>query len=117
MAGRSLLSSPWLLPTLVLQARLALRLLREPRVPMLTKAVLAGAAVYLISPLDFVPDLLPVLGRLDDLAMVLIAIRGFIRLCPPSAVTFHRTAIAQGRPFSMMTDGDDFIEAEGRRVG
>jgi uncharacterized membrane protein YkvA (DUF1232 family) len=115
MAVRSLLSWPGLLQTLLSQARLAARLMREPRVSMLTKAMLVGAGAYLISPLDFVPDVLPVLGQLDDLAVVLIALRTFIGLCPESAVAHHRTAIERRVPYSPMTASDVVIDAEWRR--
>lgn len=49
-------------------ARLASRLLREPRVPFLAKAVPLLAVLYLLSPLDLVPDVLPLLGQIDDLS-------------------------------------------------
>jgi len=58
--------------------------------------------LYVISPLDFVPDFLPVLGQLDDLGVVLLALEGFTRLCPTEAVEFHRAAIAQGRKYDPM---------------
>jgi uncharacterized membrane protein YkvA (DUF1232 family) len=115
MAVRSLLSWPGLLQTLLSQARLAARLVREPRVSMLTKALLVGAGLYLVSPLDFLPDVMPLLGQVDDLAIVLIALRTFIHLCPASAVTHHRTALEQGQPYSPMAGADDFIEAEWKR--
>ena len=55
----SWLSRPWSLRSLITQARLALRLLREPRVPMVLKAVPLLAMLYVISPIDFVPDFIP----------------------------------------------------------
>ena len=115
MAVRSLLSWPGFLQTLLSQARLAVRLIREPRVSMLTKSMLIGAGLYLVSPLDFVPDVLPVLGQVDDLAIVLIALRTFVGLCPESAVTYHRTALEQRQPYSPMTASDVVIDAEWRR--
>ena len=72
MAARltSWLSRPSLLRTLFSQVRLAIRLVREPRVGMLVKALPVLAAVYVVSPLDFVPDVIPVLGQLDDLGIL-----------------------------------------------
>ena len=106
---------PWLLRALLLQARVAFRLLREPRVPVTAKALPVLAALYVISPLDAVPDFLPLLGQLDDLSLLLMSLALFLRLCPAAAVTFHRTAIAEHRPYRPMASTDDVIEAEWRR--
>ena len=117
MAARitSWLSWPSLLRTLVSHVRLTVRLLREPGVPLLTKAFLVVAALYLISPLDFVPDFLPVLGQLDDLGVILIVLEAFLKLCPAGAVDFHGTAMAQGRKYSPMPLAGEVIDAEFRR--
>jgi len=111
----SWLSRPSLLRTLISQMRLAVRLVREPRVSVLVKALPLAAAVYVISPLDFVPDVIPVLGQLDDLGILLISIEGFLRLCPGDAVAFHRAAIAEGRRYSRMSPAGQVIDAEWRR--
>ena len=55
--------------------------LQKPDVPAGTKAVIMGALGYLIAPLDFLPDLLPVLGYTDDLVAItfaLIKVQGYI---------------------------------------
>ena len=114
-ASGSWLEKPGLLRTLVAQSRLAFRLIREPAVPLLAKSVPALAAVYLIWPLDFLPDLLPVLGQLDDLGVVLAALEIFLRLCPDMPATFHREALAAGRRFSTMPAQGSVIDAEFRR--
>ncbi|HEY3043411.1 MAG TPA: YkvA family protein [Vicinamibacterales bacterium] len=111
----SWLSWPSLARTLVSHVRLTLRLLREPGVPLLTKAVPIVAALYVISPLDFVPDFLPVLGQLDDLGMILIALEAFLNVCPAGTVNFHRAALAQGRKYSPMPLAGEIIDAEFRR--
>jgi uncharacterized membrane protein YkvA (DUF1232 family) len=100
---------------LIRQARLALRLLRDPRVPWVTKAVPVMAALYLIVPLDLVPDVFPILGQLDDLGVAAVALETFLRLSPAGARTFHETAIAHGRRYSPMAPGDEIIDAEWRR--
>ena len=110
--GKTSLLKPGLLPTLLSQARLAIRLLREPRVPLLTRAVPLLAALYLISPLDFIPDIFPIIGQLDDLGVALLALEVFLRLCPPRVRAFHQEAIAQGRRYSRMVHTDDVIDAE-----
>jgi uncharacterized membrane protein YkvA (DUF1232 family) len=111
----SWLSKPGLIRTALSQLRLGVRLLREPGVPFLTKTVPVIAAVYLISPLDFIPDVIPVLGQLYDLAILVAGLELFVRLCPPAASTFHQDAIAHGRPYSPMAGHGDVIDAQWRR--
>ncbi len=65
----------WLGPHLV---QLVIRLARDPRVSGRAKSVLAGAAVYLASPIDLVPDFIPVLGYLDDALLVAIVLDGLL---------------------------------------
>jgi uncharacterized membrane protein YkvA (DUF1232 family) len=111
----SWLSWPSLLGTLVSHVRLTVRLLREPGVPLLTKALPVLAGLYVISPLDFVPDVLPVLGQLDDLGVILIALEGFLKVCPAGAVDFHRAAMVQGRRYQPMPATGQVIDVEFRR--
>ena len=106
---------PGLLRMLFSQVRLVSRLLREPRVPLLAKAVPLLAALYLLSPLDLVPDFFPLLGQVDDVSLILVALAVFLRLCPAAFVAFHRAAIAEGQPYSPMSPTDDVIDAEWRR--
>jgi uncharacterized membrane protein YkvA (DUF1232 family) len=100
---------------LLTQVRLALRLLREPRVPLPAKAVPLVTAIYVVSPLDVIPDVFPLLGQIDDLTLTLLALAVFLKLCPAGPVAFHRGAIAEGRPYAPMSSADDVIEAEWRR--
>ena len=53
------------------------RLLGDPRVPRRAKAALAFAVPYLASPIDLIPDFIPVLGQFDD-ALVVIAVLGYV---------------------------------------
>jgi len=70
----------WHLPNFV---KLYWRLFCDRRVPLRAKMVLLAAVLYILSPIDFLPDFLsPFLGRLDDLVVLLIAARWFISLCP-----------------------------------
>jgi uncharacterized membrane protein YkvA (DUF1232 family) len=111
----SWLSRPSMLRTLLSHLRVSARLLREPRVPLLFKMIPLLAAGYVISPLDFIPDVLPIIGQLDDLGIVYIALEAFLRVCPTDAVDFHRAAVAQGQRFSPMPATGDVIDAEFRR--
>jgi uncharacterized membrane protein YkvA (DUF1232 family) len=98
-----------------MHARLAIRLFREPRVPTLLKAVPLLALLYVLSPIDLVPDFIPGLGQLDDLGIILAALELFVRSCPDGAQAFHREAIAQRRRYASMTSTDDVIDAQWRQ--
>ena len=110
----SWLARPWLLRALLFDLRLAARLFREPAVPAVAKAVVPLALLYLISPIDVLPDFLPVLGQLDDLAIAYVALKFFVRICPPAVVAFHRAAALAKRPFATMSPADIVIDAEFR---
>ena len=75
-------------------ARLYWRLFRDWRVPILPKALLVLTLVYVVSPLDVIPDFIPVIGEMDDIVVVLSGLWLFIRLCPPEVVreTVHDIA-------------------------
>jgi len=73
------------------------RLVRDPRVALCSKLVPLGVLGYLILPVDLLPDVFLVLGQIDDLVVILLGLRLFIRLCPPEVVQEHVKAIAAGR--------------------
>lgn len=56
------------------------RAFRDPKTPKLAKVLLVAAAVYVISPIDIVPDVMPILGWLDDAAIVPLALAAFAKL-------------------------------------
>jgi len=55
------------------------RLLRDPRVPRRRKLLLVALAGYLALPFDLIPDFIPVAGQLDDVIIVALALRSFLR--------------------------------------
>ena len=63
------------------------RLVRDERVPRRAKWPLLLLLPYLASPIDLIPDFIPVLGQLDDAAFVALALRRVVRLAGPSVVT------------------------------
>jgi uncharacterized membrane protein YkvA (DUF1232 family) len=76
---------------------------RDPRVPWYAKAMAACVTVYALSPIDLIPDFIPVLGYLDDLVLVPLGIWVAIRLIPPLLLEEHRQAAMarhQPRPMS-----------------
>ncbi|MET0939979.1 MAG: YkvA family protein [Mesorhizobium sp.] len=75
---------------------------RDPRTPMLAKVVAGTVAAYALSPIDLIPDFVPVLGYLDDLLIVPVGIMLAIWLVPADLMHEFRTeaAVRQGRPVS-----------------
>lgn len=67
-------------------ARLYWQLFRDRRVSILPKALLVLTLVYVVSPFDVISDFLPVIGEMDDVAVVLFGLWLFIRLSPPEVV-------------------------------
>jgi uncharacterized membrane protein YkvA (DUF1232 family) len=75
---------------------------RDPRVPWYAKALAAAVAGYALSPLDLIPDFIPVLGYLDDVILVPLGIMLVIRMIPPEIMAEHReiASASQLRPVS-----------------
>jgi uncharacterized membrane protein YkvA (DUF1232 family) len=111
----SWLARPGVFRTLLSDVQLALRLLREPAVPVYLKVVPLAALAYVLSPLDFLPDFFPIVGQLDDIGIVILGVKAFLHLCPADTAAFHREEIARRRPFSPMSRLGDVIDAEFRR--
>jgi len=55
---------------------------RDPRVPWYAKAVALAVVVYALSPIDLIPDFIPVLGLLDDVILVPLGVLVAVRLIP-----------------------------------
>jgi uncharacterized membrane protein YkvA (DUF1232 family) len=91
--------------SLVNRGRLAFRLIKDPRVPVYLKVIPAAALLYVISPLDFIPDVAIGLGQLDDIGILLAGIEGFIALCPQYVVEEHQAEINGIDPFNAATGG------------
>lgn len=75
---------------------------RDPRVPWYAKALAVAIAAYALSPIDLIPDFIPVLGYLDDVILLPLAILLAIRLIPPAIMAEHRAHAAEAgqRPVS-----------------
>lgn len=76
---------------------------RDPRVPWYAKFAAGCVAAYALSPIDLIPDFIPVLGYLDDLVIVPLGILLVVALIPPTIMAEHRAAAAaaQDKPRSM----------------
>lgn len=78
---------------LVRQLRLAWRLFKDRRVPWVLKLIPPAALIYIFSPIDILPDLSLGLGQLDDIAILLLALKLFIELAPADVVREHLRAL------------------------
>jgi uncharacterized membrane protein YkvA (DUF1232 family) len=73
------------------------RLFKDPRVKFWPKAALVAAVVYVIWPFDLIPDfVVPLIGELDDLAVLYLAVRYFFASIPPAVLKEHTEAIQTG---------------------
>ena len=50
-------------------------LIRDPRVAMMDKVLVAGAIAYIVTPMDFIPDFIPFLGEVDDVYLLVMALK------------------------------------------
>jgi uncharacterized membrane protein YkvA (DUF1232 family) len=71
------------------QLRLSWGLFRDPLVPLWTKAIPLAALAYIVLPTDLVPDFVIGLGQMDDLGALLLGLKLFTALCPPTIVARH----------------------------
>ena len=70
-------------------AKLLFRLSLDKRVPAKRRLALLVAGVYVVLPIDIFPDEIPVLGAVDDLLVLALAIDYLLRVSPPEAVAEH----------------------------
>ena len=77
---------------------------RDPRTPWYAKLLVAGIVAYALSPIDLIPDFIPVIGYLDDLILLPLGILWAIKLIPPAVLAECRahaqTDLAQRKPVS-----------------
>jgi uncharacterized membrane protein YkvA (DUF1232 family) len=67
-------------------ARLLLALAMDPRVPTSRKALLGVAGAYIVSPIDLIPEAIPLVGAIDDVAVMVLAIDVFLEGLPKEIV-------------------------------
>jgi uncharacterized membrane protein YkvA (DUF1232 family) len=94
----------------VLRIKLILRLIGDRRVNPWLKVIPVAGVLYLLSPLDIIPDIaLPVLGELDDAAILWLTNYLFVELCPPEIVQQHVKALTAGADTA---EYEDVVEAD-----
>ena len=67
---------------------------RDPRTPWFARLLALAVAAYALSPIDLIPDFIPVLGYLDDLVIVPLGLMLVLRLVPPEVMTAARAKAA-----------------------
>ena len=106
----------------VFRIKLILRLIGDRRVNFLLKLLPIGALIYLVSPIDLIPGaVLPVIGALDDVAVLWLGATLFVSLCPEDIVEEHTRALhkvvsSTWSDAPEQTETDEVIEVESREV-
>ena len=75
---------------------------RDPRVPWYAKALAVVVVAYAFSPIDLIPDPIPILGYLDDLILIPVGVAAVVRMIPPGVMAdcrrHARETSGQGKP-------------------
>ncbi len=97
---------------------LVFRLMLDRRVPLRLKLIIPAAVLYLVSPIDLLPDLFPILGHTDDLIVIILALASFLLMTPRNVLNEYLT----GHPADPSADTDardsrgNVIEGQYRHV-
>ncbi len=101
-----------MLRDLVMRFKLILRLMGDHRINFLLKLLPIGSLAYLISPIDLVSGIvLPVIGALDDAAILWLGLYLFLELCPPDVVQEHVKRLASNVDI-VERRGEDVVDAD-----
>ncbi len=78
---------------------------RDPRTPLFVRLLAVSVAAYALSPIDLIPDFIPIIGYLDDLLLVPLGLMLVIRMLPPEVLIDSRVKAAEilQRPQSQST--------------
>jgi uncharacterized membrane protein YkvA (DUF1232 family) len=111
---RKLIANPQggLMKSFVKQLKLIGKLMGDSRVSPFVKVLPVAALAYLISPVDLAPGVVfPVIGALDDAAIMWIGSTLFVQLCPDNIVKEHMEDLDM-----IAGDSDDVVDAESRDI-
>ncbi|WP_067215979.1 YkvA family protein [Stappia indica] len=72
--------------------------LRDPQAPLVARLLAAIVVAYALSPVDLIPDFIPVLGLLDDLILVPVGLWLVLRLMPDEVLARARDQVDDARP-------------------
>jgi len=101
----------------LLRIKLIFRLMGDKRVNPWLKLIPIAGVLYLISPLDLIPDVVfPVIGQLDDLAILWLTNHFFIEFCPPDVVREHVRKLVSNNAIieeeRIKAGNDEVVDAE-----
>jgi uncharacterized membrane protein YkvA (DUF1232 family) len=118
--NKSIIPAPdgGLLQEIIRQIKLIWLLLKDKRVNIFLKVLPVISLIYLVIPFDFVPGIaLPVIGALDDAAVVWIGTALFVGLCPPEIVEEHMDSLKKiiDTTWKDIPD-EDIVDAEARDI-
>ncbi|HEY8566514.1 MAG TPA: DUF1232 domain-containing protein [Beijerinckiaceae bacterium] len=82
---------------------------RDPRTPLPARLVALAVVAYALSPIDLIPDVIPVLGLLDDLVIVPLGLLLALRLIPAPILAEHRARIEAGGRLPRSRAGAAFV--------
>ncbi len=99
-----------ILASIVKNIRLVWRLLRDPGVSSWLKMIPPATLLYLLFPIDFLPDPVLGLGQLDDIAIILLGLKLFIELCPQDIVRHHLREISSVSGSYRVVDEEPYQE-------
>jgi uncharacterized membrane protein YkvA (DUF1232 family) len=103
---------------LILRVKLILRLIGDKRINFFLKLLPIAAAIYVVSPVDLLPGaVFPVIGALDDAAVIWLGTTLFVSLCPDDIVQEHNNELQKvvtstWRDASEQEDSGEIIDAE-----
>lgn len=110
-----LLLAPRFLPHILRFLRLVWRLSFDKRVPVLLRVLLPVAIIYAVSPIDLVPDRVPILGRFDDLIFIALSLLLLVKLSPKDVVDEHNGVTpTSNRPEDK--DPNNVVDGSGRII-
>src|SRR5438309_1947672 len=89
----TLISRLHILRKLWRDGRLTWRLFRDPRTPLRSKLILIGTVLLVISPINWIPNLIPVLGQLEDIALLSLGMEMFLRSVPGGLRAEHEARL------------------------
>jgi len=84
---------------------LGIALFRDRRVPLAAKVIALALVLYLASPLDLIPDFIPLFGYVDDLLIVMIGAGLLLRLIPGYVLEEHVAGFEERRRREQMLEG------------
>ena len=89
---------------------LSFRLFFDRRVPILNKLIPILATIYLISPLDFLPDVVPFIGVLDDFTILIFLLNFFIQITPDVVLRDYAVELSKhNRFFRLISNADSAL--------